>query len=74
MQKMFVIHYRMLVTFVKMIYAVEISEWLQLPQNTWKVLGIGWNLIEMLYDMFINGFEVAILKIPIVVCTSTHSA
>jgi hypothetical protein len=31
-----------------------------LPQKKlekFKVLGIGWNLIEMLYGMCINGFE-----------------
>jgi hypothetical protein len=83
MQKMFVIHYRMLVTLVKMIYTVNskiismttaaILKFLSLKRllfifvlngrrchkkrEKFNVLGISWSLIEMLYGMWINGFE-----------------
>ena len=38
-------------------WGLEISEWSQKTWKIYKVLGIGWNLIEMLYGMCINGFE-----------------
>jgi hypothetical protein len=46
MQKMFVIH-----------YYINKQHRCHKKRAKFKVLGIGWNLIEMLYGMCINGFE-----------------